>query len=377
MEKYDIIIVGGGVAGSSLAYNLSQECQNKHVLLIDKNEPGANAAYGYRNTTEEVIRKYKLPYEYKFKGIKVGAGDKVYLTLNKKFFFLDYKKICQNFIDKSKVEFRKETATELNKNLLKTDKKEYFFKTLIDCSGHNFFVRKLFKQKLPFRYWVGNTKILKNKLKLDNYFYYQFSDSNYFEDFYPLKDKTLQGDWQYVKKVGFNFLAPEKTIMRKYISKPEISSSSKVIIPCTPVFPLVHENIAHLGDSFGNATTCSAEGVHNILDTAEMLVQAIKEEDLKSYEQMWKKKYLERYIKFLSTKLSTYNVPVFWQKTIGMPMRTELLPILAKYPDIFEKMLMGDPDIELPSEMSNKYPNRAKIFQFFCYLYLKLKYSFT
>ena len=42
MESYDVVIVGGGIAGTGLAYNLSKTCPNKSVLILDKNKPGAN-----------------------------------------------------------------------------------------------------------------------------------------------------------------------------------------------------------------------------------------------------------------------------------------------------------------------------------------------
>ena len=115
MEKYDVIIVGAGIAGCGLAYNLKRFNYGGKVLLIDKDEPGANAAYGYRNTTEEIVKEYDLPYEHVYKGMKVGVADKTYFTLQKKFYFIDYKKTCKNFIKNSQTEFRKEKAINLKK----------------------------------------------------------------------------------------------------------------------------------------------------------------------------------------------------------------------------------------------------------------------
>jgi len=376
MKNYDVIIVGAGIAGTSLAYNLSQECPEKKVLLIDKKEPGANAAYGYRNTNEEVVKKYNLPYEHIYKGIKVGTSDKIYLTLNRKFYFLNYNQVCKNFLNKSSLEFRKENATQIQGNVLKTDGDEYKFKNLVDCSGNNFFAKKRYKQKLPFRFWIGKTKVLKNKLKDTNYYYYQFSDSGYQEDLYPLKDKTLQGDWQYVKEVDFKKIIPDKkTLYNTLISNQKIINESKAVIPCTPVFPMVYKKIAFLGDSFGNPFTSSACGIEPILDASKLLTKAIKKNNLNIYEKIWKKKYLENNIRYLVTKYDSYHNTKFLQWVKKTPTRTGQLPTISKYPEFFGELLDAKSNVQIPKEIKKLFPKRSKIFQTYYYFYLKSKYA--
>ncbi len=376
MENYDVIIVGAGIAGCGLAYNLSKECPEKKVLIIDKKEPGANAAYGYRNTTEEIVKKYNLPYEHIYKGVKVGTADKTHFILNKKYYFIDYKKSCKKLLKNSNSEFQQEEAVKLNGKILKTNKGEYNFKILVDCSGHNFFAKRLRKQKIPFGYFIGKTRILKNKLKNVDYFYYQFDDSWYIEDFYPLKNKTIQGDWQYTKKIDFKQIIPnKKNLYKKYISNPEIIQENTVVVPTTPVLPLVYNNIAFLGDSFGNALTSSAFGVHVILDSSRILTKAIKEKNLKSYEEDWKKEYLDNYIKYLAIRLDTSNNSKFLQQIKKTPTRVELLPYFSKYPQIFDEILMCNPNLRFPQEIKEKFPKRSKLVQLYYYLYLKLKYA--
>ena len=377
MERYDVIIVGAGIAGTSLAYNLSQECPEKRVLLIDKKSPGANAAYGYRSTTEDTVKKYKLPYEHIYKGINVGMGDEVAFVLKKNYYLLNYRIICKNFLKKSQVEFRNEEAIKQEGNFLETNKNRYSFQILVDCSGHNFFVKKIHKHKIPFRYFIGKTRVLKNKLKNKNFIYYQFSDSNYVGEIYPLKNKTLQADWYYVKKVNFNNInPPDKTIYKKYIPNPEIIQEINAVIPCTPVLPLFYKNIAFLGNSFGNSTTSSASGTHTILNTSLMLTEAIKKNNLNIYEKNWKKRYLDIYIKHLVTKYDTYHNSKFLQWLKKTPKRSEQLPTLSKYPYLFAQIWDGESNLKIPSEMKKIYPKRAVIVQFYYYLYLKLKYAF-
>lgn len=376
MENYDVIIVGAGIAGTGLAYNLSKICPEKTVLIIDQSEPGANAAYGYRNTTEEIVKEYHLPYEHIYKGVKIGTADKTYFTLEKKFYFINYKKVCKFLLKKSDHEFKKEEALNINNSILTTNKNNYKYKILIDCSGHNFFAKKLFNQKLPFRYWIGKTKVLKNKLKKTDYYYFQFSDSGYQEDFYPLKNRTLQGDWQYVKKIDFNLITPDKkNLYKSLIKNSQIIRENKTIIPCTPVFPLVYKNIAFLGNSFGNPTTSSAEGIRASLNSSKILTTAIKKRNLKLYENVWKTKYLETYLRYLVTKLDSYHNPKWLQNIKKIPTREGLLPTISKYPDVFEKILMCESDFRFPEEIKKMFPKRSKIFQAYYYLYLKSKYT--
>lgn len=375
MENYDVIIVGAGIAGTGLAYNLKKENYRGSVLVIDKKGVGANAAYGYRNTTSEVVKEYNFPYEHVYKGVKVGSEDKTYFTLNKKFYFLNYKKICKHLLKKSDAEYKKEKALKLNNEVLKTNEKKYKFKILVDCSGSNFFVKKIYNQIIPFRYFIGRVRTLKNKLKNTNYFYYQFSDSGFIEELYPLKDKTLQGDWQYTKNTDFNLINPEEKTLYKSIDKPKIIKQKTAIVPATPIFPLTYKNIVFLGDSFGNATTSSAEGIRTILDSSKMLTKAIKENNLHSYEKAWKRKYLNAYLKYLVIKLDTYTDNKFLQKIKKTPPRVKLFPIVKKYLKFFEKNLMCNPSIKVPSEIKKQYPKRKKIFLLYYYLYLKLKYA--
>jgi flavin-dependent dehydrogenase len=376
MEYYDIVIIGAGIAGCGLAYNLNKECPEKKVLIIDKEEVGTNAAYGYRNTTEDVIKEYNLPYEHIYKGIKIGIKDKTIFTLNRKFYFIDYKKACKYLLKNSNVKFKKETAIKLGKNILLTNQNKYYFKILVDCSGNNFFARKQKNKKDSFRFWMGKTRILKNKLKDTDYFYFQFNNSGYFEDLYPMKNKTLQGDWQYTKKNDVKLIwADKNNLYNKYFKNPRIIQENFVANPSTPIIPIVYKNIVLLGDSFGNALASSGAGIKVILETSQMLTKSIVRKDLKSYENLWKKKYLNTYIKYLVSKLDMYNNPKIIDKIKGSPTKKEIMPLMGKYKKIFEKILDCDMEIKIPKEIKQLYSLRSRIFQIYFFFYLHLKYK--
>ncbi|MCW8966813.1 MAG: hypothetical protein OQK82_09050 [Candidatus Pacearchaeota archaeon] len=375
-EIYDIIIIGAGVAGCGISYHLKKVNFKGRLLIIDKKEPGANNAYGGRNTTKEIIKKYSLPYEHIYKGIKVGSEDETLFIFNKEFYFVNYKKICKKLLTYSQVEFRQETGIKLDKNILITNKNHYRFKIIIDCSGKDFFCKKIYKQRLPFRYWIGKTLISEKKIKDKNYFYFQFNDNNNFEDLYPLKNKTLYGTWQYTKKPYMNKInLPKKNLKDTYIKDSKIIKIQKAIIPCTPVFSMRYKNIYFLGDSFGNATTSSAEGIRAILENAKSLANLIKKNELNKYEKIWKKKNFDSYMKFLVPRINEHHNLKFIQNIKKLPSKKEKLKILKKYPDIFEKILMSDSNFKYPKEIEKIFISRQKVFLMYNYLLLKLRYS--
>ena len=65
-------------------------------MIIDKKEPGANAAYGYRIIFEETINQYKLPYAHKYEYFNLGAFDEIYSKVIGDVYLIDYGEICKN-----------------------------------------------------------------------------------------------------------------------------------------------------------------------------------------------------------------------------------------------------------------------------------------
>ncbi len=149
MEYYDVIIVGAGIAGCGLAYNLKRIGYKGSVLVIDKKGVGANVGYGYRNTFKEIIDEYGLLYEHKYEGLKYCMDDKEYMTIDAPFYFVNYQKICKTLIMRSFINFKKEEAIYIKDNNLKTKKSDYKFRYLVDCSGNNFFLKNILKQNKP------------------------------------------------------------------------------------------------------------------------------------------------------------------------------------------------------------------------------------
>jgi flavin-dependent dehydrogenase len=376
MEHYDVVIIGAGIAGCGLAYNLKKIGYTGSILIIDKNGVGANADYGYRNVLGKVIKKFDLPFAHIYDGIKIGTYDKTYLVADQELYFINYKEVCESLLTRAGKKVKIESAVNIGKNILITNKNKYSFKYLIDSSGHSFFSRILLNKPLPSRYWIGNTRVLNNKAALDNYSYYQFCNTEYFEDLYLLHGKTLHGDWCYAKKIDFSSIKiPKKTLCDKFISHKNIEEEFRSVIPCAPVPPLIEENIVCLGDSFGNGYTASAVGIQPILESSLILSNAIKRGNLPMFQIQWEKKYLKSYLKFLVSKYDTYHNSKILKAIKNYPTRTRFFKLIKNYPEVFLNILNGESMFEIDPNIKKIFPAHQKIFQLFYWLLLNFKYK--
>jgi glycine/D-amino acid oxidase-like deaminating enzyme len=158
MEYYDTTIIGAGIAGCGLAYNLRKFGYKGKILIIEKYTPGANAAYGYRNTFKKTIEEYNLPYIKKFKKLKMGEFSGIKLDVNLDFYLIDYSRICNHLIKNLEITFKREEVIFVKDRTLTTNKESYKFHYLIDASGFSFFLKKQLRMKLPEKYYIGNLK---------------------------------------------------------------------------------------------------------------------------------------------------------------------------------------------------------------------------
>ncbi|MDH3352918.1 MAG: FAD-dependent oxidoreductase [Nanoarchaeota archaeon] len=377
MEYYDVIIIGAGIAGCSLAYNLKRIGYKGKVLVIDKKEIGANAGYGYRVMLKKDIEEYGIPHVKKFKGIKIGSYKNISATIDKEDYFVIYQEVCKHLLNNSDALFNDTEASLINKDILLTNDKNFKFKYIIDCSGASFFSRKLRKEPLPIRSWVGLARIVEGDIKnIDrDYYYYIFGDGCSFEDFYVVGNKIIHGYWQYVKKIDYNLIEiPENEFFKNHVDNFKIISEKKKVIPNAPIFPIVCGNMALLGDSFGNAFTSSAIGLVPILDSSKILARAIKQENLKQYQKKWKKKYLKSYLSFLVSRIDRYdNSSILKSFKKKYPTNEVLLRQMASVPEEYVKLLNNDDSMD-SSIAFRGFPIYRKLFLMYHYFMLKLKY---
>ena len=99
MEHYDVIIIGAGIAGCGLAYNLKRIGYKGKVLVLDGKSIGENGKTGYRIIAEDkfdAVKEYGLQSTHYFKGVKLGVDNKPIVTIGCGIHLVNYKNICQN-----------------------------------------------------------------------------------------------------------------------------------------------------------------------------------------------------------------------------------------------------------------------------------------
>jgi flavin-dependent dehydrogenase len=380
MEYYDVIIVGAGIAGCGLAYNLKRIGYSGKVLVIDKKELGANKGHNVRSIFSQTIKEYNLPYFQKYKGIKMCVYDQEIFTIKEKVYSTHYDTICKNLFKRSLAKFKKEYALEIKNKTLYTNTNKYDFKYLVDCSGPYGFLRRNLKMHKPLRYWIGILKKIELK-KEDNidqdYIYYSHGDNGYAEEINPHGKFITYGDWQHTDKANFNLIKPPKRkMLKKLVNNPKVIEESEGVMVNSPMLPIIYRNYAFLGDSLGTSPTSSGAGVGPTLDSSLILAKAIVIKNLKYYEREWKKNYLEPYIKFLVNKINLNTKNKIIKKIKNYPSYEEIFKVLLKSGGEEYSKMLQDPTyiLQVPQELYKIFPAHQKLFQLYYYIKLKFKY---
>lgn len=375
MKYYDVIILGAGIAGCGLAYNLRKFGYSGSVLIIDDGKKN-NLGYGHRIVSYEDVKEYNLPFSKKFKRLDVGMYNKVYFSIDYDFYFVNYAQACEHLREKSGYHLIEEKAKNVENNILITENNEYGLKYLIDCTGSSFFLRKKFGLPIPDIYWIVKTRKIQAKPTMDyDSFSFFFSNGDYFEDVYPMENEIIQGDWLYTRHVDFSKLsAPVNSFMNTYLNEAKVTEEKTAVFPVSPVMPLVSRNYAFLGDSFGNALPSVGTGFTVILDSSVMLAEAIIKKDLYQYKKKWTKKYLEKYLKIIALKENThFNHPIV-AKMKKYPSIEKILSVVKDNPEQFLAMVTDNGDPNFTKKMRNIYPRQVILWQIFHYLAIKFKY---
>jgi flavin-dependent dehydrogenase len=381
LKLNNIIILGAGIAGTGLSFNLKRLGYTGKITLLDSNEIAANKAHSTKTILKKIKEEYSIPYYHKYDKIAFCNYDNPFF-LDIDAYSVKYEDMCNYFFENSNAEFKKEKGMDIVNNTLITNKSKHKFDLLIDCTGRSFFVRKKFKLPMSERFWIAKLKILKNNQNIKTNHMYWFTDEKgYFEEFCPYEDHIAVGDYLYSDKIDFSRIKlPEKLYRNKALNNIEIIKEFRAVIPSSPRFPLYYKKkIAFLGDSFGNAPTSSAYGSEAILETSKILSCCIINNNMHMYEKMWKKKYLDSYIKYLIVKYDMFTNSKFIKKIKNYPDNYSFFNIFKKYPEQVIKYL-EDPNyvFECLNELSseNKFPKIQKLFRAYYYLFLHTRTYF-
>jgi len=171
----------------------------------------------------------------------------------------------------------------------------------------------------------------------------------------------IGGHWQITNKVDFNLINPPKNnFLKKYENKK--IKTANIVLPVSPIFPIAYKRYAFLGDSFGNATPIAGEGTRLILSSSKILAYSIKKENLFLYEKIWKKKYLNEYIRAMAMRLD----PLFRDKIMER--------INQNHQELCIRILKGE-KVKFPKEIMNNIPLQMILKQIFFNTYLKIRYK--
>ncbi len=386
IERFDVVIVGAGLAGTSLAYHLSEACPDKRVLILDKNEIGANCKHSNRivaQDTKDAVAEYGLRTVYRHKGVKLGTFNEIYATLDGGVYVIDFKDTCSSFFKKSSAEFRKEKAVALKKDkILVTDKAAYQYSFLIDCSATSFFLRKQLGLSLPFRYWIGVKKYSSPdecSVPIDRRYYYNLMEENnlYLYEYLYNGQALSYCKWQNAFSKDIETVT-NKEGQRGYrlrrIKEPFVEQKDFVGFPGNPLLPLVVGNCAFLGDSAGTTPPQSGFGVDMSLKCAKMLTDALSKNDLDYYQKTWKRTFYQHYLRHLAARIDRSSISPALQKLKNYPGLDKVCAAVQKNPDSYFSLIRNNMDFSVPKEVKECFPSRRALFLLYHYAEIRARY---
>lgn len=381
---YDVIIVGAGIAGCGLAYNLKRIGYKGSILVIDKDEVGANKKTGLRIIAEDkldAVKEYSLPYFHKFKGFRLGGGKNIIVTINIGTYLLKYIDACVHLIKSSDAVYRDEIAEKisLESNTLQTNKRTCKFKYMVDSSGSSFFLRNQLNLPKPRRYWIGFPALNDDAPKLDKNYYYNYMNEENVElvEFLFDGQKFIKTIWKCCHRNQFELVHTSgKKFVKIKTSKGEVIVNPEdfIAFPIGPTFPLAMKNVAFLGDSFGNAPHLSGAGIDMCLRTSKMLAEAISKDSLKSYEKEWRQKFAKTYLNHLCVRAERTNNPLWLQKIKKYPTVSEVLRGIVGNEEYYLSIIRNNFHLIPSGKIKNVYPGRQKLFLAILYVYYKILY---
>lgn len=343
---FDIAVVGGGIAGLSVAREVSQKCDAK-IAVVEKRKRIGHPSHSHPFTFVETIRKFGLTEAveryYSKAGIYSFLGGKVvYEFETPRLATLNYAKTCQELLLKCRTKnlqlFTETKAVGMRKkgtNVMLDLKGQLEGSVechlVIDASGSSFFSTRFASFRRPrfyshpYGYQLDDCRIPNNFLDQISFFVGRSIGSGG-GWFYPITDKRASfGVAEISNSPFFPFLELEKKY--KFAMKnmqPFCSMVCNAVplerrwgtIPAEPMKKLVADNLMRVGDSAGHATPHILEGIRPTIEFGTLCgsftVEAFKKEDyskrfLKKYQISWQAQNKLLYLYLLSIAKAVFS----------------------------------------------------------------------
>lgn len=320
VNSYDVIIVGAGFAGLSVASELSDS--GLKVLVLERKKKIFDCSSAYKATYDNTIKKFGLE-----KSVVKRYKKTFFYTRHKKSIInlsrenavlIDTKKVLQTLKKKSDAEiiYDKEIigAKRLNGMIRLSDFKGNNFtgKLVVDATGRNFALSGLIKNSLPkaaYRFYGFDIECVKvdensagffldNRFGKAGWWVYPYS-----KDRCQIVNCEIEPLLEVTKEhMRENLLR----VLREYklydLKKAKITPKTELFfeIPVEPVEKMYADNFLIVGDAAGHATPILAEGIRPALvmgrEAGRIIKKAFIKKDLskktlKKYKKIWWDKF--------------------------------------------------------------------------------------
>ena len=322
LEQFDIVIIGGGLAGLSTAISASKKADTR-LLIVEKGtfgDPTKTSPFTFPdiverfNLSDAVLQKYTR-FTYK-SPTGIFASFKYE---NPRFVTLDYPKTCNIMLNQIK---RKDNVSILEKTgaldlevsktcmrLALSNSSNVSYNVLVDASGSSFFASRKLGTKLPALYSHPYGEFLEGCKIEDPEEICMFTGNQYGNGggwLYPIGRKTARFGFATITRsrvypkglVERNF----RNAMRDFHPYAEIFAGAKSkrsefgTIPIGHLEKFVYGQILVVGDAAGQATPWYNEGVRPALESGKLcgktIVEAYKngklsKRALAEYQRTW------------------------------------------------------------------------------------------
>jgi len=336
-EHYDVIVIGGGVAGLSTAGNITEG----NVLLLEKDrirtEEKRYLRFTFMDSVERlgllgcIIKRYdKISFQTPANRLDVEYNDFefVLIDLGKL-----HRKLMKYLTKKQEIKEKRIVTAVKNRDKMIEVKvshedtvEKIFTRYLVDASGSSFFTKKIFNLPCPNLVchcceaifsggYTGDTNTIKfigpsTQFKFGGWIYpidkdnYSFGLTNNL-NFLNLSLQSLDTKF---KQVKYDLGLADK------IESGSICDSNMGLIPVGISYPVIFGRICYVGDIVSQATPWMLEGVRPSLDASIMCANAINEA-LKQQEESLLEKYKEDWNFTYGTVYNATDLTQKWNRT--------------------------------------------------------------